>query len=180
VAPEQVRRLRSYQRLRDDHIEMAGAHVQHMQKAFELLNIKLPHVINSLTGASGLRIVRAILDGERDAPKLAALGDAQILKTKRERVLFSLEAVWREEHLFALRQGLEGWEFYQAQSAACDREIARILGEMAAAAPPPTAPPPGASDPRRLCRSANAPQCQCSADRRTAPQASGPDSAARI
>lgn len=164
VAPEQVRRLRSYQRLRDDHIEMAAAHVQHMQKAFELLNIKLHHVISSLTGASGLRIVRAILEGERDAPALAALCDAQILKTKRERVLLSLQAVWREEHLFALRQGLEGWEFYQAQVAACDREIERILGEMAAAAPPqpppPVDPPPGASSPHRLRHSANAPQIE--------------------
>lgn len=163
VAPEEVRRLRSYQRLRDDHIEMASAHVLHMQKAFELLNLKLHHVISSLTGASGLRIVRAILEGERDAPKLAALCDERILKTKRERVLLSLQAVWRAEHLFALRQGLEGWEFYQAQVAACDREIERLLGEMAAARPPlppPTEPPPPGSRPRQARGSANAPQIE--------------------
>lgn len=163
VAPGEVRRLRSYQRLRDDHIEMAAAHVQHMQKAFELLNIKLHHVISSLSGASGLRIVRAILAGERAAPALAALCDERILKTKRERVLLSLQAVWKEEHLFALRQGLEGWEFYQAQIAACDREIERILGEMAAARPP-VAPPsdPPAAGPRRsrVRASANAPQIE--------------------
>lgn len=166
VAPEDVRRLRSYQRLRDDHIEMASAHVLHMQKAFELLNIKLHHVIDSLTGASGLRIVRAILEGERDAAKLAALCDERILKTKQERVLLSLQAVWRAEHLFALRQGLEGWEFYQAQVTACDREIERILGEMAAARPPlppPASPPPAGlagSRPPRAHGSPNAPQIE--------------------
>jgi transposase len=159
VAPEEVRRLRSYQRLRDDHIEMASAHVLHMQKAFELLNIKLHHVISSLTGASGLRIVRAILDGERDAQKLALLCDERILKTKHERVLLSLQAVWRSEHLFALRQGLEGWEFYQTQIAACDREIERILTEMAAVRPPlpPTPAAPGSRRPKAR-GSANAPQ----------------------
>jgi transposase len=165
VAPEEVRRLRSYQRLRDDHIEMASAHVLHMQKACELLNIKLHHVISSLTGASGLRIVRAILAGERDACKLAALCDERILKTKGERVVLSLQAVWRPEHLFALRQGLEGWEFYQAQVAACDREIERLLGEMAAARPPLPPPadppkPPGAQRPPRARGSANAPQIE--------------------
>jgi heme-degrading monooxygenase HmoA len=165
VAPEEVRRLRSYQRLRDDHIEMASAHVLHMQKAFELLNIKLHHVISSLTGASGLRIVRAILEGERDARKLAALCDERILNTKRERVLLSLQAVWRSEHLFALRQGLEGWEFYQAQIVACDRQIERLLDQMAAASPPlpPASEPPpstpGSHSPKAR-GSANAPQIE--------------------
>jgi len=164
VAPEEVRRLRSYQRLRDDHIEMASAHVLHMQKAFELLNIKLHHVISSLTGASGLRIVRAILAGERDAQKLAALCDERILKTKRERVLLSLQAVWRWERLFALRQGLEGWEFYQAQIAACDGELDRILTEMVAARPPlpvleePPKSESGSRTPKG--RSSNAPQIE--------------------
>ena len=151
VAPEDVRQLGSYQRLRDDHIEMASAHVLHMQKAFELLNIKLHHVISSLTGASGLRIVRAILEGERDAQKLAALCDERILKLKRERVILSLQAVWRPEHLFALRQGLEGWEFYQNQVAGCDREIERMLNQMAAARP---ALPP--ADPSQMERKAGA------------------------
>lgn len=163
VAPEEVRRLRSYQRLRDDHIEMASAHVLHMQKAFELLNIKLHHVISSLTGASGLRIVRAILEGERNAAKLAALCDERILKTKHERVLLSLHAVWREEHLFALRQGLEGWEFYQGQIAGCDREIEHILEQMTAACPalPPAQEAPKAEAtlrPPKARGSANAPQ----------------------
>lgn len=166
VAPENVRRLRSYQRLRDDHIEMASTHVLHMQKAFELLNIKLHHVISSLTGASGLRIVRAILDGERSAQKLAALCDDRILNTKRDRVLLSLAAVWRPEHLFALRQGLEGWEFYQAQVAACDREIERLLNQMTANCPPlppPPSNPPAAnagSRPPKARGSANAPQIE--------------------
>jgi transposase len=149
VANEDVRRLRSFQRLRDDHIEMASMHVQHMHKALDLLNIKLQYVISQLTGASGLRVVRAILGGERCAQKLAALCDERILKVKREKVLLSLQGVWREEHLFALRQGLQGWEFYQGQMEACDRECQRILEEMSGCGRQPPSSGQQPQQPRR-------------------------------
>ena len=66
VPPAHIRRLQDYLRLRGDHVAAAGGHVQHMQKALERMNIKLHDVISSLTGASGLAVVRAILGGERD------------------------------------------------------------------------------------------------------------------
>lgn len=129
VPAEAMRTLRSYLRLRQDHIEMAATHVQHMQKALELMNVKLHKVISQITGASGLRVIEAILAGERDAERLSALCDKQILKVKRERVVRSLEGHYRSEHLFALGQALEAWRFYQEQIRACDREIAGWLAD---------------------------------------------------
>ena len=77
VPPAHIRRLQDYLRLRADHISSAAAHVQHMQKALERMNIKLHDVISSLTGVSGLAVVRAILAGERDPRALLALCDMQ-------------------------------------------------------------------------------------------------------
>ena len=133
---ESIRRLQDYLRLRADHITMAATHEQHMHKALDRMNIKLHEVISDLTGVSGLKVVRAILEGERNPVALLALCDRQIQKNKAGRVRESLEGTWKAEHLFALRQALAGWEFYRKQMAECDEAIALVLKEMAG----PTAP----------------------------------------
>lgn len=130
VPPTDIRRLQDYLRLRQDHIAMGASHVQHMQKALERMNIKFHDVISSLTGASGLKVVRAILQGERDPARLLALCDVQIQKKKAERVRESLRGTWKAEHLFALRQALSGWEFYQAQIRECDQAIEQVLNDL--------------------------------------------------
>jgi transposase len=130
VPPADIRRLQDYLRLRQDHIAMAASHVQHMQKAMERMNVKFHDVIASLTGVSGLKVIRAILDGERDPQHLLALCDVQIQKRKAERVRESLRGTWKSEHLFALRQALAGWEFYQAQILECDQAIGRVLHDL--------------------------------------------------
>ncbi|MGZ8899684.1 MAG: IS110 family RNA-guided transposase [Limisphaerales bacterium] len=135
VPEEAVRRLRDYQRLRQDHIQMGSTHILHMQKALDRMNLKLHEVISQITGWSGQRIIEAILAGERDPEKLASLCDGQILEKKRQRLIESLRGFWRAEHLFALRQAWEGWHFYQKQIRACDQEIAQILGEITPAKP---------------------------------------------
>jgi transposase len=139
VPPEQIRALRSYTRLRDDHIRQSAMHVNLMQKALDQLNVKLHTVISQLNGISGLAVVRAILAGERDAAKLAALCDQRILKTKRAAVERSLEGRWKKEHLFALGQALAGWEFCERQVAECDAQIAEQLKELTRDLPPPPA-----------------------------------------
>lgn len=129
VPPAHVRQLQDYMRLRADHIGLAASHVQHMQKALERMNIKLHDQISSLTGVSGLAVVRAILEGERDPQRLLELCDGQIRRTKAERVKESLRGTWASEHLFALRQALRSWEHYQQQIAECDAQIQRLLPE---------------------------------------------------
>lgn len=127
VPQAEVRRLQDYMRLRTDHISMAASHVQHMQKALDRMNIKIHEVISSITGVSGLAMVRAIVQGERDTDALLALCDVQIRKAKAERMRAALQGSWREEHLFALSQALCGWDFYQGQITQCDKRIEQVL-----------------------------------------------------
>jgi transposase len=130
VPPDQIRALRSYSRLRDDHIRTSAMFVQLMQKALDQLNVKLHTVISQLNGVSGLAVVRAILQGEREPSKLADLCDVRILNKKRAAVERSLHGLWKDEHLFALKQALAGWEFCEAQVKECDREITRQLAVL--------------------------------------------------
>ena len=113
VPPEHIRRLQDYLRLRADPVVLAGSHEQHMQKALERMNLKIHDVISDLTGVSGLKMVEAILRGERRAGELVALCDRQIQKKKAAALRAALEGSWKTEHLFALRQAYAGWQFGQ-------------------------------------------------------------------
>jgi transposase len=138
VPPAAIRRLQDYQRLRADHILGAASQVQKMQQALERMNVKLHDVISDLVGVSGLKVIRAILAGQRDPEGLLGLCDGQIQKKKRERVIASLRGTWAAEHLFALGQALAVWEFYRKLLAECDQQIEGVLQELAG--PPPSAP----------------------------------------
>jgi transposase len=130
VPPTNIRCLQDYLRLRQDHISAAAGEVQHMQKALERMNVKLHDVLSTLTGDSGLAVVRAILRGERDPQILLELCDKQIRKKKAQAVCESLRGTWKEEHLFALRHAVDAWDFYQRQIAECDQAIERVLQEL--------------------------------------------------
>jgi transposase len=135
--PDQViRELRVYVRLREDHISMASAHIQHMQKALVMMNIRLHEVISQIQGSAGLKIVEAILSGERDAERLALLCNKQILNKKRVEVIESLQGNFRAEHLFALQQALNGWKFYHSLIAECDTKIESLLSLTTQKQPP--------------------------------------------
>ena len=136
VPPAQIRRLQDYLRLRGDQLQSAAASVQHQQKALERMNIKLHDVISSVVGASGQRVIEAILAGERNPERLLALCDVQIQKKKADRVKEALRGTWAEEHLFALRQAVENWQHFQRQIAACDRQIEAVLREISGADQP--------------------------------------------
>lgn len=156
VPDANIRRLQDYMRLRQDKIALAASHVQHMQKALERMNVKLHDVISSLTGKSGLAVVQAILAGERDPQRLLDLCEKLIRQKKADAVRESLRGTWKEEHLFALRQALAGWEFYQMQIRECDQAVETLLKEMAGP-DDPDMPAPTASRPKQ---GANAPQIE--------------------
>ena len=162
VPPAAIRRLQDYQRLRADHIIGAGSQVQKMQQAFERMNIKFHDVISDLAGVSGLKVVRAILAGERSPEVLLGLCDVQIQKKKKERVLESLRGTWAAEHLFALGQALAVWEFYQQLLAECDRQIEAVLHELAGPEPEPPADAPTPPQPSVAVKPSgkNAPQIE--------------------
>jgi transposase len=145
VPPEHIRRLQDYLRLRADHITMAAAHEQHMQKALERMNLKIHDVISDLTGVSGLKMIAAILQGERRPLALLALCDPQIQKKKASQLLEALEGTWREEHLFALRQAHELWASYQQKIAECDQALEAVLKQMVGPDDPTQPAPPSAT-----------------------------------
>ncbi len=125
-----VQELRAYQRLREDHIRSSSMHINHMQKAMILMNIRLKEVISQIHGASGMRIIRAILAGERDAEKLALLCDSRILKTKKQWVIKSLKGHYSEAALFQLKQAVSCYDFYGEQIAGCDVKLEEVLQKM--------------------------------------------------
>ena len=133
--------LRSYWRHRDSLIRYAAAHVQQMQKALEQMNVQLHKVISDITGVTGMRIIRAILDGERDRLKLAQLKDHRI-RSSVDRIAKALDGDYRPEHVFALRQALELHDFYYQKVAQCDQEIEQYLLHLESQMPPPERPLP--------------------------------------
>src|SRR4051812_98971 len=131
--------LRSYLRQRERLLEGAAAHIQHMQKALTEMNLQLHHVVADVTGVTGLRILRALVAGERDPDTLAAYRDPRC-KAPAETLRAALVGNYREEHVFALAQALELYDIYQARwpratsgskrcwkVAACDQRIEAVL-----------------------------------------------------
>jgi transposase len=124
-----VAQLRTYLRLRERMVEYAAAHVQHMQKAFMQMNVQLHHVVSDITGATGLRIVRAIVAGTHAPEQLATYRDVRCAASE-ETIREALTGNYRPEHVFALKQALELWDFHQTKVAECDIEIEAVLKSL--------------------------------------------------
>jgi transposase len=123
---DQICVLRSYWRHRANLVRYAADHVRHMQKALTQMNLHLHKVLSSVTGVTGMNIIRAIIAGERDPEKLALMREPGVKNTS-EVIAKALEGDYRQEHLFALKQAVELYDFYHRQIEACDREIERHL-----------------------------------------------------
>jgi transposase len=142
--------LRALSRQRARLLRDQGRYVQHMQKAMTLMNIQLANVISDVAGATGQKIVRAIVAGERDPGRLATYRDARIHASEAE-IAASLLGNWRDEHLFALRQALAAFDFCGSQLAECDAQLERAMALLHKHA---GSPEPG----KRRSRSRNAPK----------------------
>ena len=119
---EQVCVLRSLSRQRTMLLRSQGRFVQHMQKALTQMNIQLANVISDVAGETGQKILRAIVAGERDGLALAKLKNSRIHASEDE-IAKSLQGSWRAEHLFALKQALDAFDFCGTQLAECDAQI---------------------------------------------------------
>ena len=142
--------LRCVARQREMLIAYQSRHIQHMQKALTQMNIQLGQVISDVAGETGLRIIRAILGGERDGQALAKLKNGHIRASEAD-IAKSLQGNWREEHLFALKQAVALYDAYAQQVAECDRQLEKMLAALAAHAGQPREPK------RRRGRAKNAP-----------------------
>jgi transposase len=136
-----IARLRALLRHRERVIEYAASHIQHMQKALMLMNVQLHHVVSDITGVTGLKIIRAILDGIRDPKALTKHRDTRC-KESIATVHKALDGNYRSEHVFALRQALQLYEFHQAKVGECDVEIEAAMRELNVDRPAPSLPLP--------------------------------------
>jgi hypothetical protein len=93
------------------------------------MNIQLHKVISDITGITGMKIIKSILDGERDPLKLAQLKNNRI-KNSADTIAKSLEGNYQEEQLFCLRQEVEQYEYICRKISECEEMIEKTLDEM--------------------------------------------------
>jgi transposase len=133
--------LRSYLRVRERLLDYAAAHIQHMQKALTFMNIQLNLVVADITGVTGMRIIRAIVDGERCPAKLAEFRDNRC-KSSQATIEAALVGNYQPEHVFALRQSIVMYDAYQVQVGECDVEIEKVLARLLSNSRQPETPLP--------------------------------------
>jgi len=140
--PEDICALRALARHRDNLIRYRSAHIQHMQKALQLMNVKLTSVVKDITGVTGLSIIRAIVAGERDPEELARFRQSGC-KNSQEEIAKALYGNFTPEHLFVLKQALAQYDFYLMQILECDARMEAMYAELSTchtkdlASPPP-------------------------------------------
>jgi transposase len=127
--PDSVLALRAYWRQRQTQVRYAASHVQHMQKALEQMNVKLAEVVTDITGRTGISIIEAILNGERDPIRLAKLRDERC-HSSEDQIALALEGTWRPEHLFELRQAYQLYNFHHKQISECDQQVQAELARF--------------------------------------------------
>jgi transposase len=121
--------MRAYWRQRSSLVESASRQIQLMQKALEQMNVQLHKAVSDITGKTGIGIIRAIVQGERDPQILARMRDGR-LKSSREELVQALTGHYREEHVFALTQALEGYDFMHRQIEGCDRVLQTCMKRL--------------------------------------------------
>jgi transposase len=125
----EIRRVRTCWRERAEYVQQAGVCIQRMQKARTEMNVQLATVLSDLSGATGMKIIRAIVAGERDGKRLAEFRDPNV-KASQPTLAKSLEGTWRPEQLAILQRQLGDWEHVQRQMVACDGDLAAVLHEL--------------------------------------------------
>jgi transposase len=130
-----VRNLRSLCRQRADIVISGSAYLQQAQKALVQMNVQLPLVVSDINGETGLRIIDAILKGERDPQQLVKLRDERCKKSSVPEMVAALRGHYTPELLFVLGQTMEGWRFCQKQLEACDQQMVTALAALPTAKP---------------------------------------------
>jgi transposase len=133
-----VRVLRTYLRQRESLVAAASQCVQHLQKALTEMNLQVANVLSDVSGETGLRIIDAILGGERDPERLAARRDRRI-QASAAQLARALRGHWKDEELFVLEQARLSYSHYQEQIAQCDERIQAQLRALESRAPEPKA-----------------------------------------
>jgi transposase len=139
--PEEICALRALARHRDNLIRYRAAHIQHMQKALQSMNVKLTSVVSDITGVTGLSIIRAILAGEQDPHQLARFRQSGCRKSEEE-IAKALQGNYKPEYLFVLKQALAQYDFYLRQLQECDAEMEAMYADLPPSHPDDQGSPP--------------------------------------
>jgi len=126
---EAVCMLRTLVRDKSNLVAESGDWVRRMQKSLDQMNVRVHRAVSDLDGVTGMAILRAIAEGERDARELAKLRDRRC-RNSEEEIAEQLSGHWREDHLFSLQQALQMYDAIQQRIADYNREILRKLGAM--------------------------------------------------
>ena len=142
--PENVAAVRSVLREKENLTVMRTQAIQQMQKSLDQMNIRVHHAVSDIDGKTGTAIIQAIVEGERNPVKLAALRDRRCKKSERE-IADHLTGTWREEHLFNLGQAFKTLQFLDERIAEYDAKAAQMFASLAPSAGTPDNPPPAGS-----------------------------------
>ncbi len=126
IPNEEIAQLRSYHRHRSKIVGDASAHTQQMQKALRLMNLRLDVALSDITGESGIKIIEAIIAGERSGDTLSKLAHYKVKKSKEE-IADALQGTWKEEQLYILEDEFETYKNCHKRIASCDKQIEALL-----------------------------------------------------
>jgi transposase len=123
VPPPPIRELRELTRARRQLINTHSRAANRVQKVLETANIKLGDVATDVLGASGRAMLKALIEGERDAATLADLARGR-LRDKRAALEHALVGRFTAHHAFMLDSLLEQLEGLEDQIQRHDARIA--------------------------------------------------------
>lgn len=129
---ESIARLRALHRQMANLVAERTRYVQWMQKALDQMNVQVHRAVTDMTGKTGMKIIRAIVAGERNPAKLALLRDGRCHKTLPQ-IARHLIGTWREEHLFNLAHALRLHDVVDETIASYQE---RLLRELETLQPP--------------------------------------------
>jgi transposase len=129
IPEKKISELRTFTRLREQSVEDSATSIQRMQKALINMNLRLDNVLNDISGVTGMTIIHAILNGERDPKKLAKYRDCRCKKSEEE-IEDSLKGFYQDDHLFALDRAVRQYEFHLSEIQKCDEMIQAKLSEF--------------------------------------------------
>jgi transposase len=152
--PEDIRKIRDMVRHRDNLIKSRVNHINRMQKSLQCMNIKLTNVLSNIVGVTGLKIIRAIVSGERSAEVLSQHRDPHCKKSKEE-IIKSLEGHFQEGYLFSLRQDLETYDYFTQKIKETDDFIEKMYHQIKSQVDP--GKKPLGAPPRKKKKSPNSP-----------------------
>ena len=126
---DDICRLRTLLRERNTMIDQRSDWVRRIQKSLDQMNVCVHHAVSDITGVTGMAMIRAIVDGERDPRTLAQMRDRRCQKSE-EQIANELTGNWRAQHLFNLRQALKMYDQFREVVAEYDAEILAYIKSL--------------------------------------------------